>query len=208
MSTPGQYPEDEFDIAARDRTPQGVHRQVRSPLATLLPYLAVIVLVPLLAWGAVAWLGSDRTSTPGDDQATETPAEEVTDDGSDEPGEEPTEDETATEEEPTDEEPTDDDPLSDPDVVFTTSISVLNGSGVAGVAAEGQASLADAGFSSVFAGDYTASSPEVTTLYYRNAALLPTAEAVGDVLGITNLVEAPGATQNSEIAIVIRPDSL
>src|SRR5690606_6070265 len=92
------------------------------------------------------------------------------------------------------------------DVVLTTSVSVLNGAGVSGLAGDVAAVLQEAGFTSVGAADYTAGSPDVTTLYYRNAELAPTAQAIGELAGIDNLVEAPSATQNVEIAIVLRGD--
>ncbi|NCD21141.1 MAG: LytR family transcriptional regulator, partial [Actinobacteria bacterium] len=34
-----RYPEDEFDIAARNRGPKGVHRQAESTFRRLLPFL-------------------------------------------------------------------------------------------------------------------------------------------------------------------------
>lgn len=198
-----EYPEDEFDVAGRDRGPDGVHREPRSLLRALAPFLIVIVVAPLLAWGLVSLLsGGD-----GEQQAQDPPTEEVTE--TTPPAQEPTEEDETTEEstteESTTEESTEDEGLGE-DVVLTTSISVLNGAGVAGIAAEQAAVLDDAGFTSVGAADYTAGAPDVTTLYYRNADLAPTAEAIGELLGIDNLVELAGATQNVEVAIVLRSD--
>lgn len=214
MST--QYPEDEFDVAGRERAPEGVHRRPRSPLATWLPFLLVLVLVPLLAWGAVSLLSREpapeaagtptatqeptATAAPTDgattpDGATAAPTGEATDEPT---GEEP------TEEEPTDEETAEPEPAAD--VSLGASISVLNGAGVGGLAATAAEQLTADGFTNVIAADYTAGSPDVTTLYYRNAELAPTAQRIGDVLGIGNLVELASATENVEIAIVLRED--
>ncbi|PYG01036.1 LytR cell envelope-related transcriptional attenuator [Georgenia satyanarayanai] len=206
-----QYPEDEFDVAGRDRGPQGVHREPRSLLRTLAPFLAVIVIVPLLAWGAVSLLGGGDAGPGADPAPVETTTESA------EPSEEPTSEESTDEEtspeEPTSEEPGDEETTPeeettepDDDPVLTTSISVLNGAGINGLAGDVAAELGEAGFTTVGAADYGAGSPDVTTLYYRNADLAPTAEAVGELLGIDNLLEAPSATQNVEIAIVLRGD--
>ncbi|MFC4553800.1 LytR C-terminal domain-containing protein [Georgenia faecalis] len=194
MST--EYPEDEFDIDGRQRTPQGVHRRARSRLAAVLPFVAVLVIVPLLAWAAVTALSRDpgtpepaagptptATEAPADPTATPTGTEAP----SGEPSEEPTEEPAG-------------------DVERGVSISVLNGAGIGGLAADAAGELIDDGFTNAVAADYTAGSPETTTLYYRNAELRATAEAIGELLGIDTLVEAPSATQNVEIAIVLRAD--
>ena len=194
-----QYPEDEFDVAARQRGPEGVHRAPPSLLRALAPFIAVIVIVPLLAWGAVSLLGAgdgEPEAAPTTPAATVEPTEDPATEGS-------TEEETTAEEEP-------DEETSEPglgeDVVLSTSVSVLNGAGIGGLAGEVAAELTDAGFTAVGAADYGAASPDVTTLYYRNGDLAATAEAIGELVGIDNLVEAPSATRNVEIAIVLRAD--
>ena len=193
-----QYPEDEFDVAGRDRAPQGVHREPPSLWRALAPFLAVIVIVPLLAWGAVSLLaggdGADPQAEPTPAATTVAPTEEPA--GAET---EPAEEETTPEQETTE-------PGDDENVILTTSVSVLNGAGIGGLAAEVAGIIQEAGFTSVGAADYAAGSPEVTTLYYRNAELAPTAQAIGELTGIDNLVEAPSATQNVEIAIVLRAD--
>lgn len=194
-----QYPEDEFDAAGRDRAPQGVHRAPRSPWRTMLPYALVVVLVPLLAWGAVGLLGAGGGDGDVDGEDTVTTAPPTAEESPD-PTDEPAEPEETTEPEETEE------PGLPADVITSTSISVLNGAGITGIASEAAARLTDAGFTAVAAADYGAGAPETTTLYYRNAELAPTAEAIGDILGIDNLVELASATRNVEIAIVLRPD--
>ncbi|MFD1717544.1 LytR C-terminal domain-containing protein [Georgenia deserti] len=199
MTTPDEYPEDEFDVAGRERSPQGVHRGARPLWRTLLPVVAVIVLAPLLAWGAIQLLGGS------DDPAPTAGATETTDEATeDEATEEATEDETteeATEEETT-EEPTEEETTED--VQYDTTITVLNGAGIGGLAGQTVEQLAGEGFTNGVASDYTSAVPETTTLYYNNAELEPTAQEVASVLGITNVVESAGATE--AIAIVLRSD--
>lgn len=197
-----EYPEDEFDAAGRDRGPQGVHREPQSLLRALAPFLAVLVLVPLLAWGTVSLLaGGDRE----DPQAQPVPAPVESTTG---PTETPTEGApTGEAPAPTDEETTPEE-TEEPEgeVVLTASVSVLNGAGVNGLAGRLAGELSAAGFTTVGAADYTAGTPDVTTLYYRSPELAATAREIGEVLGIENLVEAPSATQNVEIAVVLRAD--
>ncbi|WP_152192573.1 LytR C-terminal domain-containing protein [Georgenia satyanarayanai] len=200
-----QYPEDEFDVAGRDRGPQGVHREPRSLLRALAPFLAVIIIVPLLAWGAVSLLNGaddDPGADPAPVETTTAPADPEPAEPTEDPEGEPTDEEPAEEETTPEEETTE--PVDEP--VLTASISVLNGAGINGLAGDVAAELGEAGFTTVGAADYGSGSPDVTTLYYRNADLAATAEAIGELLDIDNLVEAPSATQNVEIAIVLRGD--
>ncbi|UNX55290.1 LytR C-terminal domain-containing protein [Georgenia sp. TF02-10] len=198
---PQDYPEDEFDVAGRDRVPQGVHRAPRPLRRTLLPVLAVVVLAPLLAWGAVSLLGgggspgtsASPTAQATDDAATEVPTEEPpAGEETPEPGESPTGEETT----PAEETPS--------DVAYDTAIAVLNGSGVTGLAGDAVGQLAAAGFTGGIADDYAGGAPTTTTLYYNNADLAPTAQEVASVLGIDTVVESADAT--SAIAIVLRAD--
>lgn len=201
MSTQSQgYPEDEFDRAGRDRTPQGVHRAPRSIWRTLLPVIAVVVLAPLLAWGAITLLGG----TGADPQAT--PSEAATA-GSAAPTDAATTAPGATTDAPaeTTEPPAEEEPPAAP-VDTAASIAVLNGAGVNGLAGDIVGRLADAGFANGTAADYGAAEPQGTTLYYNNAELAATARAVGEALGITEIVESAGATSTTDIAIVLRSD--
>ena len=53
-----EYPEDEFDAADDEGpVPVGVHRAPVPGWRSWVPLLAVLIIVPLLAWGAVRLLG-------------------------------------------------------------------------------------------------------------------------------------------------------
>ncbi|MDD9207040.1 LytR C-terminal domain-containing protein, partial [Georgenia sp. 10Sc9-8] len=115
--------------------------------------------------------------------------------------------EEPAEEEPAEEEPAEEEPAEeDGEVDFTASIAVLNGTGIGGLAGEVAQAIGAEGFSQVGASNYGAAAPETTTLYYNNASLAATAQAVGEAAGISNLQELPGATENVDIAIVLRND--
>lgn len=202
------YPEDEFDVAGRERGPRGSHRRPRPVWRTLLPFLVVLVAAPLLAWGAVSLLSGGGGETPQAQETTTAPVEEteapaeLTEPPA-EPTEPPAEETGEPTSEPTEEETTEEPPA---DVAYDSSISVLNGAGVSGLAGTVVENLAAQGFTNAAAGNYNAAAPQATTLYYNNASLASTAQAIGNALGITNLVESAEATSSVDIAIVLRGD--
>lgn len=205
------YPEDEFDVAGRERGPRGSHRRPRPLWRTLLPFLVVIVAAPLLAWGAVSLLsGGDDDPAPAAQPTASAPAAETTapegEPTAEPPAGEPTEP-TEPAAEPTDEETTAEEETTEAaDVDYTVTISVLNGAGVSGLAGSAVEQLAGAGFANGVADNYGAAAPESTTLYYNNAGLEATARAVAEALGIASVVESASATTTVDIAIVLRGD--
>ena len=215
MSTHHEDHEDEFDVAGRDRAPEGVHRSPRPLWRALLPVLAVIVLAPVLAWGAISLLGGggDDPAAAPSATATAAPTAPATETGTETGTEVGTDPGTATAA-PTDAgaEPTDGATTASPEettepaanIELGTPIAVLNGAGVGGLAGEVVGRLAAEGFTGGIPDNYASATPATTTLYYNNAGLQATAEEVASVLGITNLVESASATQ--AIAIVLRAD--
>jgi hypothetical protein len=164
----------------------------------LLPFLIVLVLAPTLAFVAVrVWsggAGEPSAGDPGQTTAAETSAEPT----SEETTEEPTSEEPTTTEEATTEEPTS-------DLDMSIQIWVLNGSGVAGLAADTAAVLESAGWEDANAADYGSSGPTSTTIFYDNADQADEAQAVGDELGISTLVESSDAA-DGDIVLVLRSD--
>lgn len=189
-----QYPEDEFDVAARSRGPKGVHRQVESPFRRLIPYLVILVAAPLLAWGLLSLLNQDG----GEPVAGPTSSATV-------PATTPPATESATPTAPATSAPATPSPTPTAEAVdFAAPVVVLNGARVAGIAARTADRLGEAGFTAVTTGNYTAAQPTSTTVYYNNADLAPTAQAIGAELGIDQLVELASATDS--VAVVLRTD--
>lgn len=193
-----RYEEDEFDLAARERGPRGVHRPVQPRWKRLLPYIVALILAPILAFAAISLLNRDAGTE--DPAAAPTPA--VTEAAADPtatvaPAEPAEPSEAAAPAEPTEETPT-------PDIRYDTTVVVLNGVGVPGIAGRGAERLAAAGFTSTQADNYTSAVPENSTVYYASPDLADTAAAVGQTLGITAIVEDAEAT--SAIAVVLRGD--
>lgn len=196
-----QYPEDEFDVAARNRGPKGVHREIESPFRRLVPYLVILAAAPLLAWGLVSLLNQDGgdPAPVASPTSTVTPGATATAGGTTAPATTaPATTAPATTAPAT--------PTTEPasDVDLAAPVVVLNGARVAGIAARTADRLTTAGFTAVTTGNYTATQPTATTVYYNNAALAPTAQAIGTELGIDQLVELASATDS--IAVVLRTD--
>ena len=191
------YPEDEFDALGADRTPQGVHRAPLPRWRQLLPFIIVLILAPTLAFVAVQALsGGDGDAPPAAATTTEPATDgEPRTEPTQAPTEEPTEGETTTEEQ------TSEEPAADLD--RSIQVWVLNGSGVSGLAADTAAFLTEDGWEDVDAADYGRPQPSGTTLFYDNADQLDEAEALGELLGVTNLVESSSAA-DGDLVLVIR----
>ena len=89
-------------------------------------------------------------------------------------------------------------------VALDAPVAVLNGAGIAGIAGRTADRLTEAGFTAVTAGNYASAQPTNTTIYYNNAELAPTAQAIGVELGIDLMVELASATDS--LVVVLRGD--
>ncbi|RJF40389.1 LytR family transcriptional regulator [Actinomyces sp. 2119] len=202
------YPEDEFDVSEDDApVPVGVHRAQAPRWRGWVPLLAVIIVVPALAWGVVTLLGQrsgDGDSTggaavasgpadAGDDQA---PSSDEADQETQDPGasQEATDDPTQA--------PT------DASVDYTLGVTVYNGTTTSGLAGRSGDRLTNVGFVSVTVpeGIYQGSEPADTTVYYASPEDRDTAEAVGEQLGIDNVVEDAASASSNPIVIILRED--
>src|SRR5690606_34220834 len=134
------YPADEFDAADARGGPRGVHRAPRSRRSRWLPFAVVLVLFPLLAYGAVTWLsdwqglgggnGTQSEAPAGDDGATE---EEATPEGEAPP-------------DPTTETPVEPEAPPPPPVDLATPVEVFNATSRAGLAGGAADRIEEAGF--------------------------------------------------------------
>lgn len=159
-----QYPADEFDELAATRTVRGAHRRKESNAKWWIALVAVIVLVPLISWGVVQWVGSNGSLRPNSPQATATveqsPAVTDSPEGSSS---------TETPVEPAN---------------FDLPVEVLNSSDVEGYAAVNQGILWNAGFMDVATGNYWGGDSALTQVFYPDETFAATANEVARVLGI------------------------
>lgn len=159
-----QYPADEFDELAATRTVRGAHRRKESNAKWWIALVAVIVLVPLISWGVVQWVGSNGSLRPNSPQATATveqsPAVTDSPEGSSS---------TETPVEPAN---------------FDLPVEVLNSSDVEGYAAVNQGILWNAGFMDVATGNYWGGDSALTQVFYPDETFAATANEIAQVLGI------------------------
>lgn len=198
------YPEDEFDVSEDEGpVPVGVHRAQVPRWRSWLPLLAVIIIVPVLAWGAVTLLDR-QTSSDSADPAVSQPADGGAGGGSGD-GAQPGGDASA--------------PAGQPSAGATSSatsgqadltlgVTVLNGTETSGLAGRTGDRLTNAGFSAVEVpqGIYGETEPSASTVFYSQPEHKATAEQIAEQLGIGNVVEDPDSAQSSPIVVILRED--
>jgi hypothetical protein len=196
------YPDDEFDVSSGHDVPRGVHREPRSGWSRWWPFVAVIVLAPLLAYGAVALVTHDRGSSGGGQAAV--------DDGTDSgdgstgaattpaPGSTSTSGATSPTNVPTT-------PASSGSVQSATPVSILNAAKIQGLAARAQTTLKGAGFSAVTTGNSTGTAPKSSTVYYAKPELQATAEKVAQALKVSTVTLDP-AKAGQGVTVVLASD--
>ncbi|MDO5719775.1 MAG: LytR C-terminal domain-containing protein [Actinomycetaceae bacterium] len=195
-----QYPEDEFDETGRE-FPVGVHRKKPSQWKSVLPFLLVLIIVPILAW-AMAYVfthrGDDDATPEAAPSATATPtASEEEAEPSEEPAEEPSEEPA---EEPSEE------PSEEPaEVNYDAPITVLNGTNTNGLAGSVSQKLQDNGFTSVEAGNATGWRTEQTVVYYKPGKEAD-AQEVSRILNIDLRMENSSDLGEKDMIIVLKGD--
>jgi hypothetical protein len=177
------YPADEFDTVERGAVPRGVHRATRSVWKRVWPFLLVIVLFPALAYGAVTYWSSERSSVPtatgsstGGVVVEETPAAT--------PAETPVE-------------------TPAPVVDLATPVVVFNATSTSGLAGTAAGLLTDAGWVTVTSDNYTGTAVDTSIVQYGTADLEVSAQAAADALGITAITLDPSV---DGIAVVLAAD--
>ena len=149
------YPPDEFDAPPDPDSPRGVHRAPRSAWSRWWPFVAVIVIVPLVAWAAVTYLAGKGQLPDIPGVASTSTAQATTG---------PTDAASAQATAPA--APT---TTAAPAVELGTPVSVLNGSKIAGLAKKVGDQLGAVGFTKVTAGNATSSTPTGTVQSAVNA---------------------------------------
>ena len=204
-----QYPKDEFDRAGEDM-PVGMHRPQPSKWKAVIPFLLILVLVPLLGWGANHLLTSrgvvsgsesdpatSQSSQPASGAQSTGPSGDVA--ASPQPSESATPETTPTEASTPEASPTPT-PTADHNVV----ISVLNGTGTSGLAAQKVSLLNEAGFAGTSAANATGWSTTVSTVYYGDPDLEVTAQAIAQTLGISNIAVNTTDLGNADVVVVLK----
>ncbi|AOZ73039.1 hypothetical protein BK816_06850 [Boudabousia tangfeifanii] len=204
MST--QYEPDEFDKVI-DSAPRGVHRAPEPWWRWLVPFLIVIVAVPVLAWGAMYLMTAGGSS---DESASKPPAATTTEVSTAE-GEGETEEAPAP---PDTNEPGEN--LGTPEGEegqkspepnkADVKIQVLNGAKVAGLAGRTAKKLEEAGYKAPEATNANGWASQTSVVYYPDEALKPAAEKVAETLGIKDVKFDNTAQDKQTVVVLLRKD--
>jgi len=186
------YPEDEFDVPNPDAA-RGVHRAPRSAWSRWWPFLAVLVVAPIVAYGLVTLaanqgdLPTSESSQGADAGATGTATEPAA--GAPTGG--------ASETAPA--------ASATPAVNMAAPVVVLNAAKISGLAASQSKKLTDAGFTAVAPGNFTGTKPADSVVFYASEDLAPTAQLVASTLGIST-VTLSATDAGKGIAVVLASD--
>lgn len=191
------YPADEFDAADARGGPRGVHRTPRSRRSRWLPFVVVLVLFPLLAYGVVTWL-SDWQGLGG----TQEEPTGTTDGGDEAAAEDPATDPATTD--PATEVPEQPEAPPPPVADVAAPVAVYNSTSTSGLAGGAAGRLEDAGFTSVTPDDWDGEDPDASVVFYATAADVATAQLVASTLGIAAVQE--DAAQAPQGVVVVLAD--
>lgn len=202
------YPEDEFDVGDDDGpVPVGVHRAQVPRWRSWVPLLAIIVIVPALAWGAVTlFLNGSGGSGSSDAVSSTQPAQGGQAGGNknaDKNADSANNKAGAASAKPS--------ASASPsgNVDFTTRVTVANGTNTDGLAKGASEKLTNGGFTAVevIPGIYENAEPAKSTVYFSSPEARTAAEEIGKRLGISNVVEGTAEnTQDAPIAVILRDD--
>ena len=164
------------------------------------PLLAIIIIVPALAWGAVTlFLNGSGGSGSSDAVSSSQPAQSGQAGGNknaDNKGGAATAKPSAS-------------ASASGNVDFNTGVTVANGTNTDGLAKGASEKLTNGGFTAVevIPGIYENAEPAQSTVYFSSPQARPAAEEVGKRLGISNVVEGTAEnTQGASIAVILRDD--
>ena len=200
------YPEDEFDVGDDDGpVPVGVHRAQVPRWRSWVPLLAIIIIVPALAWGAVTLFlnGAGGSGSSGATSSSQ-PAQSGQAGGNKNAGNKNAGNKGgAASAKPS--------ASASPsgNVDFTTRVTVANGTNTDGLAKGASEKLTNGGFTAVevIPGIYENAEPAKSTVYFSSPEARTAAEEIGKRLGISNVVEGTAEnTQGAPIAVILRDD--
>ena len=201
------YPEDEFDVGDDDGpVPVGVHRAQVPRWRSWVPLLAIIIIVPALAWGAVTlFLNGSGGSGSSDAVSSSQPAQGGQAGGNknaDSKGDKGDKGGAASAKPSAS-------ASASGNVDFNTGVSVANGTNTDGLAKGASEKLTNGGFTAVevIPGIYEGEEPAKSTIYFSTPEARSAAEEIGKRLGVSNVTEGTEEnTQGAPIAVILRDD--
>lgn len=205
------YPEDEFDVGDDDGpVPVGVHRAQVPRWRSWVPLLAIIVIVPALAWGAVTlFLNGSGGSGSSDAVSSSRPAQGGQAGGNKNAGKNAGSADNADNKAGAASAKPSASASPSGNVDFTTRVTVANGTNTDGLAKGASEKLTNGGFTAVevIPGIYENAEPAKSTVYFSSPEARTAAQEIGKRLGISNVVEGTAEnTQDAPIAVILRDD--
>ena len=202
-----EYPADEFDEPNDSVLPAGVHRRPLPAWRNWLPLLLIVVIVPALAWGALALfkVAGGTNSSVASSIATKMASNKAaaTAKATASASAAPKSNATVITTQAPAPTPT---PTPTQSIDYTVGITVHNGTDTAGLAARAGSSLEGAGFTSVTVspGVYSQETPTESTVYYASEDREAVAKAVAKELGISNVELSAEQASSNPIVVVLR----
>ncbi len=200
-----QYPRDEFDKVPENSSRQGVHRSsvepVRRGLGPLIAFGIVALVIGALAFTVLPKLGfagASASTTAASSPAPAGPSSTA--------GQSASAAMTASSPATSSAPETSSAPAttaSAPGVDKSTPVSVLNASGVAGLAAKYAAAVTAAGWSVSQTANWAGAAQPSSVIFYNGASQKGNADALGQLLGITRLIDT--AELQVPLAVVVGP---
>lgn len=224
---PEDFAPDQFDSSRVPHGPRGVHRGQRALRYRLMPYVLIVIFMPLLALAAVLGLNYYRDSA---DQRAQTPSTtqpqstDSTKDGDD--GEKATTDTAGSGQEQAEAKPEAQTPAPEtkpeatepaepaepaeppkppePEIKKTSRVEILNGTKTKGLAGKAKKTLDSDGYTRVKVGNYSKAKPSASTIYYRSKSDLGTAKDLAAKYGIDQLVENAKLAGSNDVRVILR----
>lgn len=198
-----QYPRDEFDKVPENSSRQGVHRSsiepVRRGLGPLLAFGIVALIIGALAFTVLPKLNFGNASGSGPVASSHAPASPSST--------APQTTATAASSAPATSAAPETSPAptttAAPGVDKTTPVSVLNASGVVGLAAKYAATVTADGWTVSQTANWAGAAQPSSVIFYNGAAQKANAEELGTLLGITRMVDT--ADLQIPLAVVLGP---
>lgn len=202
-----EYPADEFDEPNDSVLPAGVHRRPLPAWRNWLPLLLIVVIVPALAWGALALfkVAGGTNSSVASSIATKMASNKAaaTAKATTSASAAPKSNATVITTQAPAPTPT---PTPTQSIDHTVGITVHNGTDTAGLAARAGSTLEGAGFTAVTVspGVYSEQTPTDSTVYYASEDKEAVAKAVAKELGISNVELSAEQASSNPIVVVLR----
>lgn len=200
VAVSSNYPEDEFENPP-EGSPIGAHRKPPSRWRPVLPFLLVLIVVPVLAWGFTSLLQQRGTTgllenlqqkdvAAQSEQSQDSSQSAVV---------------AAPQSETKPPEPAEPEPVEPPAPVVDhgTPVVVLNETNVSGYAAEVAGQIGAGGFGSVSATNTDGWLSEENTVFFAAEEQEATAREVAHLAGISRVVLDPGAADPGTVVVLL-----